>query len=55
MLEQSQVGAWVKSASALTAEHLECPARAFYGFKTQFTAGRAVHVGLLGSAALKGL
>ena len=30
-------------------------ARAFYGFKTKFTAGRAVRVGLLGSAVLKGL
>ena len=31
------------------------PARAFYGFKTQFTTGRAVRVGLLGSRVLKGL
>ena len=31
------------------------PAHAFYGFKTQFTAGRAVRVGLLGSAVLSGL
>ena len=31
------------------------PAHAFYGFKTQFTAGRAVRVGLLGSRVLKGL
>ena len=31
------------------------PARAFYGFKSQFTAGRAVRVGLLGSRVLKGL
>ena len=30
-------------------------ARAFYGFKSQFTAGRAVRVGLLGSRVLKGL
>ena len=28
---------------------------AFYEFKTQFTAGRAVRVGLLGSRVLKGL
>ena len=30
-------------------------AHAFYEFKTQFTAGWAVHVGLLGSRVLKGL
>jgi hypothetical protein len=28
---------------------------AFYEFKTQFTAGRAVHVGLRGSVALCGM
>ena len=31
------------------------PARAFYGFKTQFTLRRAVRVGLLGSRVLWGL
>ena len=30
-------------------------ARAFYGFETQFTAGRAVRVGLRGSRVLSGL
>ena len=34
---------------------LSARARAFYEFKTQFTAGRAVHVGVLGSAVLNGL
>ena len=31
------------------------PVSAFYGFKSQFTARRAVRVGLRGSAVLKGL
>ncbi len=31
------------------------PDRAFYEFKTQFTAGRAVRVVLLGSGVLRGL
>ncbi len=36
-------------------EHLECPGPSILRFKTQFTAGRAVHVGLLDSAVLTGL
>ena len=34
---------------------LSARAAAFYEFKIQFTAGRAVRVGLLGSVALSGL
>jgi len=42
-------------ATVWVAEHLECPSPCILRFKTQFTAGRAVRVGLLGSAVLRGL
>ena len=48
--------AWSKNQENLgVSEHLECLAPCILRFKTQFTAGRAVHLGLLGSAVLSGL
>ena len=65
MVGQSKVGAWIKSAwvptNSCMLQLFGCPstwsarAHAFYEFKTQFTAGWAVHVGLLSSRVLKGL
>jgi len=48
--------AWSKNQENLgVAEHLECPGPCILRFKTQFTAGRAVHLGLPGGAVLNGL